>query len=545
MKTDTPTRTGIAAHYSGMKRRLNILLTSTLAGAALAGSILPATPAAAAPPTMGVCSAAYDRLAEYKGLSDVVADSVMVSRQTLIDAEAARTWTQAQVDAAKQNISDWTWATAQTASARTGMVATSNRTARCKPKTRYAYVRPGASVIADIRRLHSESTGLANWLKPYVADLNARIARLDGQDPATFVEAPVVAPPLTGPGVSCMQGDPTDPVALTNFFAQNNVAGISGSDYPRPIELGGGRRLWAFQDVFFGRDNSLWGDAFAHNTALIQHGNCFKLVVPRGQTWLKVPGDRELWKWGWITDGEIGADGLLHLFVAVVSNPTGKGAAAPALPQSMMRYVVDPNTFAVIGSGPAGDPNGQLFGWSVVSDANYSYLYGHCYRQWAPGTYIGHDTSCTNSTMVARVPRGHFEMPYEYADGSGGWTTDPWGARVVHDGGWFRVNPIATPLSVEYVGDRYVAISKIDDWWGDRMVAYTSASPVGPWTVAGEYPIATRCGTGCNTYGASIVASASTPGRVLVAYSNNAWKMIPDAYNNGSLYRVGFVALPV
>ena len=75
---------------------------------------------------------------------------------------------------------------------------------------------------------------------------------------------------------------------------------------------------------------------------------------------------------------------------------------------------------ALVDLEPASDPSAALFGYSVVSDDAFSYLYGHCYRQFVPGDDDGFDPSCSPSAYLARVPKGALDDPFEYWTGRAG-----------------------------------------------------------------------------------------------------------------------------
>ena len=63
---------------------------------------------------------------------------------------------------------------------------------------------------------------------------------------------------------------------------------------------------------------------------------------------------------------------------------------------------------------PATDASADLFGYSIVSDAVWTYMYGHCHRQFVPQAHHGFDPECSPHTFVARVPKGQFDAALEY-----------------------------------------------------------------------------------------------------------------------------------
>jgi hypothetical protein len=334
-----------------------------------------------------------------------------------------------------------------------------------------------------------------------------------------------------------------DAAALDALFLASHLGGISGADYPRPVALPDGRVLWLFQDVFFGDDDDLRNDRFAHNAALVQRDGCFSQVrsgtalAPR--SWLGGDRTTNLSHWFWPLDGDMGADGLLHVFVVEFRNPRGTGAALGATPVATWRADIRPGDLRVVSFRPATDPGGRLYGWAIADDDAHTYLYGHCYRQFVTTTWLASDPSCSPNTYLARVPLGRFDAAYEYWTGSG-WSVDASAAVPVLSRG------LQNPMSVERIGGRYVSVTKLDDWFGQDLVVDVADAPEGPWREASRQTLPTKCGTACNTYGA-FLAPWTENGRLVVAYSNNAWDMRALAFPNARLYRpsVITVASPV
>jgi hypothetical protein len=318
----------------------------------------------------------------------------------------------------------------------------------------------------------------------------------------------------------------TNSVDLSEFFASAG-SGLVGGDYPHSYPLPDGRVLWLFQDSFLGPSESTRLDqaGFAHNVALVQTGLCFEPRWGGGppeapQSYLGGTLESDLFHWWWPLDGEIGADGNLHVFAAEFQNPNGTGAAFGAEPIAVWRAVIDPADLAVLSFAPAADASERpLYGFSIASDDTWSYLYGNCYRQFTEVAFSGwFDLSCTTHNRIARVPKGHFEDTPEYWDGSD-WVANRAEAALVHEDGL-----MSDPLQVARLADgRFVAVSHLDDWFGSAIVAYVAPLATGPFTQYARIPVASSCGPQCNTYFAGFTPWRTPSGSFEIAMSNFTW----------------------
>ncbi|MFK7918856.1 MAG: hypothetical protein AB8G14_12305 [Ilumatobacter sp.] len=351
------------------------------------------------------------------------------------------------------------------------------------------------------------------------------------------VAALSAAAPNIASAAECAGG--TTAADLDSFFQADDAAGLAGADYPHAIDLPDGRTLWYFQDAFIGSGAKLTSATFAHNAALVQDGECFRLLPPPGgdgDSWIGSWVETDLQNWLWPLDAEVGADGNLWLFLSEVQNPNGDGAARGALPVGtwIARYSLP--DLQLLDMQPAPDPSRSLFGYSIVSDSEYSYLYGHCYRQFDEAGLIGFDPTCSPHAYVARVPVGAFDQELEY------WTSTGWsdnrGDRLP-----ILSSELSMPVSVQRFGDVYVAVSDEGDWFGDDVVIYTSAAPQGPWTEASRFTPETTCGPGCNNYGAFLMPQLEGD-QIVIAHSNNARDM-RYSFELASLYRIGVRAVDI
>ena len=339
--------------------------------------------------------------------------------------------------------------------------------------------------------------------------------------------------------------------ALNAVFANPNIGGspgkpgYSGGDYQRVYPLPDGRVLWLFQDLFYNTDNDLrdGNEEAGHNGGLIQDGECFTTFGgPRTNA---IGPQVFLGKWYWPLDGEMGYDGALWIFFAEMTNPAGIGAGYDMTPNGTWVARLDPNTLETLSFGPAQDSGTRLFGWSVVSDDTYSYLYGHCYRQYVnkpPTSAAQFDSTCMPNTWLARVPLGHFEMPPQYWTGAS-WSPVASQATATIPG--LSPRAAANPVSVQWFGDVFVSVSKVSDWWGTTIEIDKARRPEGPWekvqskSVVGDR----KCQSGCGNYHADLMPYLDSAGNMTISLSNGGefdlWKA------NASLYRPTFYSVPL
>jgi hypothetical protein len=316
--------------------------------------------------------------------------------------------------------------------------------------------------------------------------------------------------------------------------------GFGGADYPHAYPLPDGRILWMFQDMHFSNDNVLGTTNAVHNGALIQDGNCWTIQGTRGRDFIGDSQTLDSRTWFWPMDGEIGYDGDLWLFMVEMNNPNGTGAGVQgALPVRTWLAILDPVTLVQKYFAPATDSSTRLYGWSVVSTDQYSYLYSQCYRQFvnAP-TGSGQFDPCTRNTYLARVPLGHFAAPPEYWNGSG-WSSSAAAAVPVVS------RATAYPMSVQWFGDTFVSVTKVDEWWGTTLQVDRAPAPQGPWTTVQTRSVLAdrKCSVNCGNYGVFLMPWLDSSGQMVVAMSNggdfNLWRA------NASLYRPTFYTFPV
>ena len=76
---------------------------------------------------------------------------------------------------------------------------------------------------------------------------------------------------------------------------------------------------------------------------------------------------------------------------------------------------------------------------------------------------------------LGRVPRGRLDQAPEYWNGSR-WVNDRDQAEPVLERYWTE-----NPMQPRYLNGRWVAVTKENGFWGDRLAVDVAADPWGPW----------------------------------------------------------------
>ena len=335
----------------------------------------------------------------------------------------------------------------------------------------------------------------------------------------------------------------TSAPALDGFFAER-VGPVMGWDYQHVYPLGGDRYLWLFQDAFLDRTGTapgLGSAGFVHNAALVQTGNCFSLQHG-GTTEAPLPfevGDgngTERATWFWPLGGEVSGDRLWVFWAKML-----KDGYDPEPPDGLGWHPVgtylasyDRTTLTRLSFAPAPNAGASpLYGYSVANDGAYSYLFGNTFEQnlVREGGYGNFPHSATN-TWLARVPRGQLWLPPEYRTADG-WSPDPSAAVPIR-----RRFAVEDPVQPRFIAGRWVAVSKVDGYWGEDMVVDTALDPWGPWTTAERVRLVPRGGDMArNTYHAHLLPWLDRSGNLLVSVSGNARNMLRDAWPFPERYR--------
>jgi hypothetical protein len=328
-------------------------------------------------------------------------------------------------------------------------------------------------------------------------------------------------------------------------------------DVPQWYPLPDGSTLWILNDSYLNRKKpagSLTEDSvLVRNIAVRQFGNCFEPIAgikpepppdpkapppppvdplvpppdPIPESFFS-PFEKKDDAWWWAHGGVVSGE-FIHIFFTFMRQTGPAGWGINFAPRSNRIVTFRWRTMEFVSSAtPPNDSATPIYGFSIASDADWTYLFG------ASGdlrfNFAGKDN------YVARVPRGRvFDRP-NYWNGSA-WVSDPAAAvSISTEGSW------AHRLRVMFDDDRWVAVSKEDEFFGDELLMYEAPQPQGPWRVTQRRPLAPRSTTGNGvTYEANVFPRLVN-GKLIVNWSNNDFNYGPVKANPG-IYRPSFAAL--
>jgi len=348
-----------------------------------------------------------------------------------------------------------------------------------------------------------------------------------------------------------------DAGALEAFFSRR-VGPVLGWDYQHVYPLGPNRWLWLFQDAFVdhtGLATRLDGSGFAHNAALLQTGLCFTLLhrgsSSRPSSFEPGDGETALNRWWWPLGGELDGNRFRVFWVEVVKDagqpPAGDGL--PWHPRRTWLATYDATTLARLSFVPApGQPSAvdrpagpePLYGYAVASDETHTYLFGNTYQQNLTregGIWDGPHSA--TAMWLARVPRGRLDQAPDYWDGSG-WVDDRDRAEPIVERYWTE-----NPMQPRYLDGRWVAVTKENGFWGERLAVDVAADPWGPWVTGHEAALKGRgADPRLNTYHAHALPWLGAGGNLVMAVSQNARNMHADAFPFPERYRPIVMSVP-
>jgi hypothetical protein len=317
-------------------------------------------------------------------------------------------------------------------------------------------------------------------------------------------------------------GDCDTPVTaeVLNDAFGDSPDGLVGADYQRAYELPDGRVLWTFQDAYV--DDGAGGPTLVHNAAMIQTGSCFELLHGGSEAspepWVGAESTDPFDRWFWPLDGYVRDDDTLVLYYAEMTE-LGSGYLERTEPVATWAVEVDLDTMTAGPLERAPHPGDELYGFSVTTDDDHVYLYAQCHRQFGFSDY-GHDP-CAGDVFVARQPLDlPPSYPLEYWTGDGWSRNSSLAVNVAPETRPDGSERVINPMQVERDGDRWIAVTKVGDWWGDEVFYDVAPSPQGPWTTVSVEPVPTE-DPELASYFASLVPTDDAGWTVAVGY--NRW----------------------
>jgi hypothetical protein len=315
--------------------------------------------------------------------------------------------------------------------------------------------------------------------------------------------------------------------------------GVIGADYQRATRLPDGNVLWTFQDAEIRLPNGT--STLVHNIGMIQTGTCFAVLLggtpAAPQPWRVATQTTPFFHWYWPLDATMSSDGRVYVYLVEMFE-YGATYLERVVPTSTAVAAINIDNWNVESQGPAGNNSPDLYGWTSETDDEWTYLYAHCYRQFGYDPFFGgvriHDSDCTDEIRVARVPKGALFDPYEYWTGEG-WSTLSWRAEPIVK----TTGRLVNPADITHVNNQWLAVIKVDDWFGDEILIESSARPTGPFKTIAVLTATPKCDPGtCNTYFASWIPS-SPDGQMTIGLSNNRWDGVLS-----NVYRPAFQTIP-
>jgi len=351
--------------------------------------------------------------------------------------------------------------------------------------------------------------------------------------------------PKVGPnGVRTRVGCLPDLSAATldKEFKQR-IGPMIGWDNPHVYPLGGDRWLWLVHDTYLdyvgGATRLSDGSPQLQNIALIQNGRCFS-ILHRGDLTLPTnfePGVGAVAEssFFWPLGGELHRGKLRIFWSNTAWDPAlpGPGDGLQRHPLSTWIGVYDPLTLERLSFRPA--PNDGVFpqyGFAVASQGRCTYLFGNSnlLNLAREGGFYEGPHSATR-TYLARVPYGRLRADPQYRT-EHGWSSDPANAVPISQRFW-----AANTMQPRYIDGQWIAVTKVDEFWGVDVVIDVAEHPWGPWVTVERFRHRQRYRAELtNSYQPILLPWRDPSGGLIVVISENAqaWS---DAIERPPLYR--------
>ena len=359
--------------------------------------------------------------------------------------------------------------------------------------------------------------------QPRTTVLDATPDRLSGEQVAS------AGPTVTSPDDPRAGWVPAAPLTA-NPFAEP-VGNWVGGDIPRIYPLPDGRQLWWLNDSFLPPDGVPPVDQFEFvRNVLFERGLDGTMTMHTstrdGEPWdfLVHPEPDHFQRFFWPLGGEV--DGpLLKVFVAEMECTRPQWGICFRPVRTWLATFTWADLQLVDLQPAANDGVRPVYGFSVVSDTEWSYLFGAGGEYNTPTEWGGSD-----QTFVARVPRGALEAAPEYWDGTA-WNPDAAAAAPIVERGCcdFR-------MSVIRWNGGYLGVAKEDEFVGRRIFVMTAPRPEGPWIDVAEIPMPNSPEAPDRVTYDAVPYPDPVDGRLAIVYSTNSM-VEKTVFRDPSVYR--------
>lgn len=320
----------------------------------------------------------------------------------------------------------------------------------------------------------------------------------------------------------------------------SDLTGIwDGADVASSVTLPDGARLWIFGDTILGTTDKTTGTrsnaSMIHNSMLIQRGGCFTSVGGNREVIPRV-GDEFSWpSHAWIQDDTVW---VTSTRVRAKSTTEWTEGAVELIRFTYANATLTLNDRELLDTQ---GPFGRRVNWgSAVTDpcptttqCQWVYMYG---------------TASLNKPLIfgkelylARAPRTDptDQAAWQYSTGPGEWTDSPEDAAVLHpaEGG------VSTVLSAHLVNNKWLLVTKQDEFLGRNIITMTADNPAGPYTIRTVADSPSTEDTW--TYTALGHPDIDAPNRTLMVSVCRNTGNAQRAFTQGRLYRPQFVTVPV
>ncbi|MPQ98379.1 DUF4185 domain-containing protein [Modestobacter sp. I12A-02628] len=309
---------------------------------------------------------------------------------------------------------------------------------------------------------------------------------------------------------------------VNQVVSQAGLPGWQAGDIGASARLSDGRLVWVFGDTVRAAGVS---PRLVANSMLLSSGTCLsQLVAPTGGPVIPDAFDGSV-RWPMSVavlppTPDLAAKGVTDAVVVLCAR-TRRGGQGGVFDYEFrgtsaavftVRAGGTPQLEEVVELTPDSDDVTQV-NWGAAASVQGDWYYVYGTRLTGDPGVFGRELLVSRVPIAAPADRSR----WEFWDGTG-WQSDPARAAVVLP----AAGGVSQTLSVDPVGDEWVAVSKRDGDLGDFVYSWTAPSPVGPWTPRRGIAAPAGYDTGQLTYAPLAHPEISLQsGQLLVSISRN------------------------